>query len=117
MIQKYAAALLTIAITVITALVAIPEAQMSPVVVIQLVIFGLGSVLTYFLPLLSGRWAAGLKTGVNVLAAILTAAIPFVQNGSITSMQIIIVILAALNALAVQVGVNLRTDAPKHALA
>ena len=113
MIQKYLAALLSIALVVVTAFVAIPADQITPTSVGQLAVLALGAVVTFLVPLLQGPWAAGLKTGSAVLAAIILAALPFFTQGYITPTQIAIVVLAALNALAVQVGVDIRTDASK----
>ena len=113
MIQKYFAALLSIALVVVTAFVAIPADQITPTSVGQLAVLALGAVVTFLVPLLQGPWAAGLKTGAAVLAAIITAVLPFLTQGSIEPTQVAIVVLAALNALAVQVGVDIRTDASK----
>lgn len=119
MIQKYLAALLSIALVVVTAFVAIPADQITPTSVGQLAVLALGAVVTFLVPLLEGVWAAGLKTGAAVLAAVITAALPFLTQGNITPTQVAIVVLAALNALAVQVGVDIRKDAlkAKHARA
>lgn len=117
MIQKYAAALLSIAIVIITALVTIPAEQLTPTAIAQLGILAVGAIVTYLSPLLSTAWAGGLKTGAAVIAAILTGVIPFLTQGYIEPIQILVVVLAALNALAVETGVNLRLDAGRHAAA
>jgi len=109
-LQKYAAALLSIAIVVLTAFVAIPQNDLTPTALAQLGILGLGSVVTYLVPLLDKAWAGALKTGAAVIAAILAAVIPFLTTGEITMAQIAIVILAGLNALAVEVGVQIRKE-------
>lgn len=113
MIQKYFAALLSIALVIVTAFVAIPADQITPTSVGQLAVLALGAIVTFLVPLLQGPWAAGLKTGSAVLAAIILAALPFFTQGYITPTQVGIVVLAALNALAVQVGVDIRKDAQK----
>lgn len=110
-LNKYAAALLQLAIVLGTAFVAIPVEKLSdPATVSQLILLALSSVLVYFLPLLRGPWAAGLKTGVGVLIAIATAVTPFWINGQITGQQIVVVVLAALSALATELGVQMRSD-------
>ena len=108
--NKYAAALLSIAIVILTAFVALPAEQVTPAAIVQLALLGIGAIVTYLVPLATGRWTGILKTGAAIVAAILTAVLPFVLTGHITSTQIVIVVLAALNALAVEVGVQLRKD-------
>ena len=110
-LNRYAAALLSIAVVVVGAFTAIPEGQVSPTAILQLAIIAVGSVVTYLVPVVQGsKWAGVLKTGAAIIAAVLTAVVPFVNNGHITATQIGLVILAALNALAVEVGVNIRRD-------
>lgn len=118
LVNKYASAIIGIVFTVLTAFVALPESQRDPATLIGLVLVGLGAVGTFLLPLLKGGWAAGLKVAVAVLAAILSAVIPFLVTGTLTTTQIVIVVLAGVNALAVQVGVDLRQDSrtARHAL-
>lgn len=112
-LNRYAAALLSIAIVILTAFVAIPADQLGPVTVGQLVVLGAGSIVTYLVPLLDGFWAGLFKTGAAIVAAVATAAIPLFTTGQITTVQVVVVILAALNALAVEVGVQIRKDTPK----
>lgn len=116
--NKYAAAIIGIVFTVLTAFVALPESQRDPATLIGLVLVGLGAFGTYLLPLLKGGWAAALKVAAAVLAAVLSAVVPFVVTGTVTPTQWVIVALAAVNALAVQLGVDLRQDSRKarHAI-
>lgn len=113
-LPTYAAALISIAITLVAFLTQLPDGNVSPVALVQLALLAASAIGVYLLPLLPGRWRAGLKTGLDVLAAILTAAVPFVIAGHITAMQLAIVVLAALKALGTEIGVQLRTS---HALA
>lgn len=109
-INRYAAALLSIAIVLLTAFVAIPAEQLTPVAIAQLGILAAGAIVTFLVPLLEGAWAGALKTGAAVVAGVIAAALPFIAEGTITPAQVAVVILAALNALAVEVGVNMRQD-------
>ncbi|MEX1078870.1 MAG: hypothetical protein WED09_07165 [Homoserinimonas sp.] len=109
-LNKYLAALLSIGIVVLTAFIAIPEADRTPATIGQLVILALGAIVTYLVPLLESRWAGLFKTGSAVVAAVIAAAIPFLTAGGITAVQVAVVALAALNALAVEVGVQVRKD-------
>jgi len=108
--HKYSAALLSIAIVVLTAFIASPT--LTPTSIIQLAILAVGAIVTYLLPLVPGAWAGALKTGAAVVVAVLAAVLPFVVTGGITVAEATVVILAALNALAVEVGVQLRRTAP-----
>lgn len=105
--QKYATALLSLAVVLVTAVVAMPDYTL--VSILQFVVLGAGAVVTYVVPLLEGGWRGGLKTGIAVLAAVITAAIPLI--GGVWNVQTIaVVVLAAVNALATQLGVNIRVD-------
>lgn len=68
------------------------------------------------LPLLKGGWHAALKVIVALAGAGITAIIPLVTN-TWTVDSTIIVILAVLNAAAVQFGIDARVDGVKEALA
>lgn len=109
-INKYLAALLSIGIVVLTAFVAIPEGERTPTTIGQLVILALGAIVTYLVPLLRGVWAGALKTGAAVVSALIAAGLPFWVDETISATQIAVVVLAALNALAVEVGVQVRKD-------
>lgn len=107
--SKYLAALLSAIITIITALAAVEVYTIDAIV--QLIILAAGTITTYFVPLVDGRWAARLKTGTALVTALLTALAPLIVSGAFTPQAILVVILAGLNALAVQLGVDVRVDA------
>ena len=119
-LNKWAAGLLTLAITVLTGAVAIPEsAWASPLTVWQFAGMVIATFVTIFLPLSSGRWAGAIK----VLGSLLTALIANVV-GVLTSgldewgyAQYLLVGLALLNALAAELGVSVRVDAAKQTIA
>lgn len=114
--NKYTAAMLQFILVLVTALQASLSGGLDTVEIWQLVALAVASVGTFFLPLVAGPWAGALKTGVAVLGAIVAAIIPLV-NGVWSSEASIIVVLAALNALAAQIGVSVRLDEVKAQLA
>lgn len=108
MTNRYAAAAISILITVVGAVAAL-NAVSWPIIA-QLGILTLTSFTTYALPLVQGPWRGFLKTGCEVAGAILVAVIPFLIDGHITGPQIAIVLLAALKALGSEVGVQARIN-------
>lgn len=112
MFQKYAAALISIALVAFAFLQTAfaGDDSLDPAEVWQLVALVAGAIATFALPLVPIRWAGALKTGAAVVAALATAILPFAMQGSLTLEQITIVVLAVLNALGVEVGVQARTD-------
>lgn len=109
-LNKYAAALLSIAIAIFTALAAIPVGQRTPESLWQVALIGIGAVVTWWVPLVGIKWAGMLKTGAAVLAAVIGALIPLLITGTLTGSQWLVLGLAGLNALAVEVGVGIRRD-------
>lgn len=110
-LQKYFAALLSFAIVVLTAFLAIPTGQINGAAIVQLISIGSAAVLTYWLPLVDIKWKGILKTGVAVIAAVISVVWPIVQAGGVpNSTQIALMVLAALNAAAVEMGVQVRLD-------
>lgn len=107
--NKYLAAFLSIGITIVAALTS--TTAFSWPIVVQLAILTVTSISTYLLPVVPGRWSGALKTGTEVVGAILAAAAPFVLVGHITGAQIAVVILAALKALGTELGVAARVAA------
>ncbi|WP_413600859.1 hypothetical protein [Curtobacterium sp. Curtsp57] len=65
------------------------------------------------LPLVPGKWAGALKTGAAIVGAIVSALIATIPDGHFTQATLILFLTAALKAVAVQVGVTVRTDAAK----
>lgn len=77
-----------------------------------------GAVVTYIGKVVSGPWPGILKVGGAVLGAALAAIITAVGTGSLFDTNLYtIVILAALNAFAAQIGVDARVTDAKAALA
>lgn len=111
MTNRYLAAVLSIAITLVAAIAA--TNQLSPVALIQLGILAVTSITTYAVPLIPGRYAAAVKVGLEAVGALLVAVIPFVAQGGISGPQVAIVILAVLKAVGAHVGVEARLAAAK----
>lgn len=107
-LHKYAAGVLAITLVVVQALVTTTD--LSPTTIIQLAIVFVAAVGTYFIPLLSGPWAGAGKTGVIVVGAILSALVPLITGHSYTPQTIGLVILAGVQALVTQLGVDVRKD-------
>lgn len=110
--QKYASALLPFFIIVVGGTQAAfnaPDVDWSAIV--QFVLLVAGAVVTFIVPLVAGPWRGALKTGVQILVVILTALVPFILPSGFdpdTAVQLIIV--AVLQALAVEFGVQIRKD-------
>lgn len=119
-LNKWAAGLLTLAITVLTGAVAIPEsAWASPLTVWQFAGMIVATVVVIFLPLSQGRWAAALKVIGALLSALIANVIGILTSG-LTDWgyaQYLLVGLALLNALAAELGVSVRVDAAKQVIA
>lgn len=112
-INKYLAGLLTLAITLLTAFVAVPAtAWADPAVVWQFAALVVSSITAIFLPLASGPWAGALKTGSAVVLAGIGALLPLL-GGDFGALQWGLLGIAILNALAVELGVGVRIDSAK----
>lgn len=111
-INRYAAALLSILVTLVAAFAAIPADQFDATAAVQLGILAAGAVTTFFVPLVDGKWKGLLKTGAAVAAALLTAVVPLLSGAGLDATNLAVVVLAGLNALAVEVGVQIRQDTP-----
>jgi hypothetical protein len=113
-INKYITGLLTLAITLLTAAIAIPEtAWGDPYVLWQFVALAVASITAIFLPLAKGVWAGVFKTGSAAILAGIGALIPLL-NGVFGVIQWLLVIVAILNAVAIELGVNMRIDSVKE---
>lgn len=115
-INKYLAGLLTVAVVFITAFQAAVQEGITATEAWQLAGMFVGAVITTFVPITPGKWAASLKVIGAVIGAAIAAIIPFVTSGWDAS-SITIVILAVVNTLAVQLGVNVRVDSARAVLA
>lgn len=114
---KYLVALVAIILAVLNALQVAVVGGIERAEVAQLVIVGAGALIAIAVPLVPGKWAGLLKTGLSIVIALATALAPLLITGTITLEQWITVILAGVQALAVQIGVSVRTDSVKAAAA
>lgn len=117
-LNKWAAGLLTLAITVLTGAVAIPEASWAiPLTVWQFAGMVVGTVLAIFLPLSTGPWTAGLKVGGALIAALIGNVVGVLAEGGEWGYTAWLLLgLALLNALAAQLGVGIRVDSATQAI-
>lgn len=79
----------------------------------QLIALTAGVLITFVVPIVDGRWAGLLKTGAAMVAAVATLIIPLFLGFSWQAL--VIVALAALSALATEIGVQVREKAPAEA--
>lgn len=112
---KYAALLFTALITIGSAAQILP-AHHTQGDLVQFGIVTAGAIGAVFAGIVSkGPWPGILKTGIAIVAAILTVLQPFLANGAqvqnITPTQWIIFGVAVLNAVAIEFGIQIRTTA------
>ena len=118
-ISKHLAGLLTLAITVLTAAVALPETAWRDAATIwQFAGLVVSTIVTVFLPLSKGSWAAAIKVVGSLAATVITNVVAFLTSGGEWGVyQWLLLGLAILLALAAELGVNIRIDSTKEALA
>ncbi|WP_243063176.1 hypothetical protein [Humibacter sp. RRB41] len=112
---KYSALLFTALITIGSAAQILP-AHHTQGDLVQFGILAAGAIGAVFAGIVSkGPWPGILKTGIAIIAAVLTILQPYLANGaSITSISPtnwIVFGVAALNAVAVEFGIQIRTTA------
>lgn len=109
MFRKYAAALLPALIVLLGALqTAIADGVVSEAEAGQMIVMLGGVIATYFVPLSDGAWAGALKTSSALMAATGVLIIPLVFG--FTWESAVIFALAALNAIATEIGVESRVE-------
>jgi hypothetical protein len=108
--QRYAAAFLPFLIIVIGAsqtVIAHPKDVASDVTFFLLV---LGNILSFIVPLLKTAWQGGAKTGIAIVTVVVAAVLPFLlPTGFQPGVSIPIIVVAVLNAVAIEFGVQIRT--------
>lgn len=109
--QKYAAALLPFFILVVGGLQPLfASDDIDWRAVTQFALLVLGAVVTFIVPLIPGPWKGALKTGVQVVVVILTALLQFlIPSGFDPAAGVQLIIVAVLQALAVELGVQIRS--------
>jgi hypothetical protein len=74
----------------------------------QLLALTAGVIVTFVVPVVDGRWRGLFKTGAAIFAAVATLIIPLILG--FTWQSLVIFALAALSALATEIGVQVRAD-------
>lgn len=112
--QKYAAALLPFFVLVVGASQSVLKDPTNWVVNLTFGILVLGAVATFIVRLVDARWQGALKTGISIATAVLSGLLPFVLPGGFDpSASVPVIIVAVLNVLATEFGVQIRTaDTP-----
>lgn len=116
MTTRYASALLPLAVVILGVLDAAQRAGSSLIgwqTITQLILLVATTGAAYWLPLVPGKWAGALKTGASIVGAIASALIATIPDGHFTQATLILFLTAAFKAVAVQLGVSIRTDAAK----
>lgn len=117
-LKQYSTGFLTLIITVLTAFQMLNADGLTETELWQLGGIVASTVGAVFVPLLKSGPAGGLKVGVAVAGAVFAALIPVAPlAGGWSTDSIILVGLAALNALATALGVAVRLDSVKEAIA
>lgn len=115
-LNKYMVGLLQVLIISVTALQAAIADGLTETEVWQLSGLVVGAIVSVYVPLTKGAWAGALKVGGALAGALIAAVVPFLMEGW-TPAAAVIVTLAVLNALATQIGVNVRVDGAREGLA
>lgn len=113
---KYATALLSFLTVLSTPISAFMSGPFSWVAFWQFVSLVVGAVVAYLVPLADAAWQGWLKTGFAILGAVATAIIPLVTQHWSTA-SVVIVVMAVVNALVTELGVQIRTDTQLKATA
>jgi len=110
-INKYLAGLLSFALVILGALVAIPSGALDWKAAIQLAIVGVSAAITLLVPLVpSVKWQGILKTGIPVLLTVLNGLTPLIVGGVYDHVTIGLIVLNGFQVLASELGVQVRTD-------
>jgi hypothetical protein len=115
---KYAAALLSFLILVLGATQTVLKHPTDLTVLIPFGIVVLGAIATFFVPLIQNTiWQGRIKTGIAILTTILATLVPFLlPGGFVPGTSWPVVFVAIFNALATELGIQIRIDASKPAI-
>jgi hypothetical protein len=121
-LSKYAVAAIQVVTVIVTSMVAsLADNTLTTAEVWQIAVIGIGAIGSVVVPLLEKGPAGLLKFALAVAGAIAAAIVPVVDtaNGGAgwTASAFLIVLLAGLNAALTALGVSVRMDAVKEALA
>lgn len=108
-IKKYGAGIFGFLIIILTAVSAVKEFDLPTI--LQLIALAASTIVSVGLvSLLKGKWPGAVKTGVDLLGALIALVLPFAISGFITWDQVILVIIGFIKAAATEFGVQIRTD-------
>lgn len=117
MFQRYTTALLPLGVLILGVLTAANETGLALVswqTIVQLIILVVTTGLSFWLPLVPGKWAGAAKTGAGIIGAIASALVATLPDGGhFTTATLLLFLTSALKAVATQVGVQIRVDAAK----
>lgn len=116
-LNKYLVALLQVAVLFLAALQAALVNGLTETEAWQVAGLLVGAIVTYYVPILKGPWAAGLKVGGAALGAVIAAIVPLLGGWDNLFANLTIILIALVNALATQFGVDVRIDSAKRVLA
>jgi len=117
LLAKFAPALLPMAVLLLGGLQnAYADNTVTDTEMWQLIALGAGALVTFIVPLLQGPWAAGLKTGANVLAAVAALIIPMLPQFEWSTSAVLFVVVGAIQALSAEIGVGVRLDQAKEVI-
>jgi hypothetical protein len=109
--QRFATAILSFVTVLAAPLAAAVVAPLTATAVWQLIAVGVGAVVTFIVPLIGSKWQGLFKTGFAILGAVAAALIPIVSS-TWTAQSTLIVVIAVVNILATELGVQIRTATP-----
>jgi len=115
-LTRYAPSLLPLAVLVLGVLDAAQKSGTALIgwqTITQLILLLATTGVAFWLKLVPGKWAGALKTGAAIVGAIVSALVAVVPDGHFTQATLILFLTAAIKAVAVQVGVSIRTDSAK----
>lgn len=110
---RYLASLLPAAIIIIGGLQAILDNPGNWTVIVQFALLVVGTGVAFVVKLVpDAHWQGRLKTGAQIVTVILTALAPFLLPGGFDpNVNATLIVVAVLNALATEFGVQVRKDA------
>lgn len=81
---------------------------------LQFLALVISTVVVIIVPLVKGKWAGALKTGLDIVGAALVVVIPFIASWAsgapLTRQDFALMIIAVLKAGATELGIQIRTD-------
>lgn len=118
--QKYATAIFSFAVLAIggfQALVAVLGAgHTTGQLITSVAVFAVlivGGIATFGVPLLEAKWQGAVKTGIALFTTLVAAVLPFATKGHFdVKTDLPLVVLAVLNAIATEFGIQIRLAVP-----